>query len=201
MPRKAIYLLITKLGQTADEQRAAIQKAVKLTSRDQEYSDDLTERYRRKDKPLEGRQEAIKQLRRGDLLVIATPGRLGMGRDDVRATLLLLAAQGNGLLDASTGNIILWTPEVAAGVEFLDRAVLEKKRGAMENARLARRNNMVPKKLAIPRDLAEMRWYDPVTYPDKQAIADACQVSVRTLYNQFGARDADLADKRRRMNP
>lgn len=201
MPRKAIYLLITKLGQTADEQRAAIRKAVKLTSRDQEYSDDLTERYRRKDKPLEGRQEAISQLRRGDILVIATPGRLGDGRDDVRATLLLLAKQGNGLLDASTGNVVLWTPEVAAGVEFLDRAVLEKKRGAMENARLARRNNMVPKVLAIPRELAEMRWYDPITYPDNQAIADACQVSVRTLYNQFGARDPDLADKRKRMNP
>ena len=26
------------------------------------------------------------------------------------------------------------------------------------------------------------------------------QVSVRTLYNQFGARDRDLADKRRRMS-
>lgn len=199
MPRKAIYFLITKLGPTVDEQRAIIRKAVKMTSRDQEYSDDLTERYRRRDKPLEGRQEAIEHLRRGDLLVIATPGRLGVGRDDVRETLLLLAARGNGLLDASTGATILWTPEVAAGVEFLDRAVLEKKRGAMENARLARRNNMVPKVLAIPRDLAEMRWHDPVTYPDKKAVADACQVSVRTLYNQFGPRDSELAEKRKRM--
>lgn len=100
---------------------------------------------------------------------------------------------------AAWGNAEMTASEVAAEVGIDLRTL---------HARLGPRKNFNPsintshiKKWAIPRDLAEMRWYDPATYPDKQAIADACQVSVRTLYNQFGARDPALADKRKRMNP
>lgn len=95
------------------------------------------------------------------------------------------------------GNADMTAAEVAAEVGIDLRTL---------HARLGPRKNLNPsistrylKKWAIPRDLALMRWRDQITYPDKQAIADACQVSVRTLYNQFGPRDPELADKRERM--
>lgn len=205
MARKSVYILVTKLGPSADQQRALIRKTVKLISRDEEYLDDLTEPYRRKDKPLEERAVALKQLRAGDMLIVATPGCIGVGRDDVRTVLLQLARSDNGLLDASTGNVVRWTAEVADAVEFLDRATLERKRGAAENARQAKIalgyvHIQEEKPLLVTEDHAKMMWRDRVAYPSKEEVAKRCGVSVRTMYGRFGARDQKQALQRKRRS-
>jgi hypothetical protein len=203
MARKAVYLLVTKSGPSAEQQRALIRQVVKLTARDEEYVDDLTEPYRRKDRPLEQRAVALKHLRAGDILVVATPGGLGIGRDDIRGVLLELAHSGNGLLDAQSGKTVIWTEQVADALEFLDRATLERKRGAAASAREARialGYIHIPeqKRLAVSDAQARQMWYDRVAYPSPKDVAEACGVSERTLYNRFGTRAPTPALRRKR---
>ncbi len=203
MPRKAVYLLLTKSGPTAEQQLALVRKTVKLARDDETYTDDTTQKYRRKDTPLEQRAIAIKQLRRGDTLVVATPGCLGIGRDDIRAVLMELARSGYSLLDASTGKSVRWTEEVADAVEFLDRATLERKRGAAASARQAKMAlgytyMPEPKQLAVTEAQARQMWYDRVRYPSQHEVAETCGVSYRTLYNRFGPRAPASALKRRK---
>lgn len=205
MPRKAIYLLVTKHGPTADQQLALIRKTVKLAKQDEVYTDDTSERWRRKDAGLPQREIALKQMRRGDTLVIATPGCLGIGREDVRGVLIRLAQAGYYLTDASSGKSVRWTEEVADAMEFLDRAVLERKRGAAENARKAKMALGYtyvpqPKALAVTDAQARQMWYDQVRYPTQKEVAEVCGVTARTLYNRFGPRtpEAPLKRKKRR---
>lgn len=205
MPRKTPYILVTKSGPTADQQRALIRKVVKLTGRDEEYIDDLTEPYRRRDKPLEQRALAMEHLRRGDVLVVATPGGLGVGRDDIRAVLLALAHKGNGVLDAQSGKTVIWSEEVADALEFLDMATLERKRGAAESARKARIalgyvNIPEQKVMKVSEAEARQMWYDRVRYPSSKDVAELCGVSVRTLYNRFKLRTGEtpLSRKKRK---
>lgn len=203
MARKAVYLMVTKSGPTKDEQLELIRKTVKLTSRDQVYADDMTEKYRRKDRQFIDRAIAIKQLRAGDVLVVATPGCLGIGRDDIRGVLHELAAKGNALIDASTGRTVLWSEEVADAVAFLDRATVEHKAGAAANARavkaaLGHTYMPQPKPLAIFEEEARQMWYDPIRHPSQKAVAERCGVSTRTLYNRFGSRVPSPALKRRK---
>lgn len=204
MPRKAVYILVTKLGPTENEQRALIRKAVKLSTRDEEYVDDLTEPYRRKDKPLEQRAVAIGHMRAGDLLVVASPGALGIGRDDVLGVLLQMARSGHGIIDASSGKTIHWTPEVADAVEFLDRAILERKRGAAENARKAKMaltGTFIPikKALLVTEAQARQMWYDPARYSAKE-VAETCGVTIRTLYDRFEGRHPPSNLKRKKRS-
>lgn len=193
MPRKAVYILVTKHGATFDQQMALIRKTVKLGKSDEVYTDDTGERYRRKDTPLRQRELALQHMRRGDTLVVASPGGLGIGREDIRGVLQQLAHAGHDLLDASSGKTVRWSEEVADAVEFLDRAVLERKRGAAENARQAKMALGYtyvpePKPLAVTEAHARQMWYDRVRYPSQAEVAEACGVSARTLYNRFGPR-------------
>lgn len=179
---------------------ALVRKAVKLTRQDEVYKDDTS--IRRKPE-LEQRGIALRQMRAGDTLVVATPGCLGIGREDVRGVLTHLARAGNSLLDASTGKTVRWTEEVADAVEFLDRATLERKRGAAENARQAKialgyTYTPEPKPLAITEAQARQMWYDRVRYPSQREVAEACGVSYRTLYNRFGPRTPPTALQRRK---
>lgn len=203
MPRKQVYLILSKAGLTKDEQMKFIRKVVPAVDRQEIYVDDLTVPYRRKDKGLEQRELAIKQLRRGDSLVIATPGSLGVGRDDIRETLHRLSAAGCPVTVASSGKTILWTNAAAEAVEFLDAATLERRRGAAESARKARlalgyTYTPEPKPLSISEAEARQMWYDRIGHPSQKEVAERCGVSTRTLYNRFGSRaPSALARKKR----
>lgn len=203
MARKAVYILVTKSGPTAEQQLALVRKAVKLTKQDEVYTDDTSEKWRRRDAGLPQRDIALKQMRRGDTLVVATPGCLGIGREDVRAILMRLAQEGYYLIDASSGKSVRWSEEVADAMEFLDRAVLERKRGAAENARKAKialgyTYVPQPKQLTITDAQARQMWYDKVRYPSQQEVAEACGVTARTLYNRFGPRTPESPLRRRK---
>lgn len=200
MARKAVYRLVTKNGPSADEQLALIRKTVKLTRQDEIYTDDVSEKYRRKDAPLTDRAVALKQLRAGDVLVVATPGCLGIGRDDIRGVLMQLSRGGHAVIDASSGKMVRWTEEVADAVEFLDRAILERRQKAAATARevqMALGRTYIPeeKPLAISKEQVELMWYDRVRYPSRKAIAEMAGVSDRTLHTRFGPR---TGQKRRR---
>ena len=203
MSRKAVYLLVTKSGPTAEQQLAAIRKVVAIGSRDETYTDDVTEKYRPKDRGFEQRGVMLRQLRRGDTVVVASPGRLGVGQDDVRTVLHALGRGGHPLIDASTGKTVLWTDEIADGVAFLARAIGEHKAGAAANAREARAARRAAgepeqKPLAITEAEARQMWHDPIRYPSQKAVAETCGVSYRTLYNRFGPRHPQPALKRKR---
>lgn len=200
MPRKAVYLLVLPNGPSADDQLALIRKAVKLTQQDQIYTDDLSEKYRRKDVPLQERELALKQLRPGDAVVIPTPGGLGIGRHDIRVVLQRLGQSGHDLLVASTGKTVRWTEETADAVEFLDLATLERRRKAAETARevkMALGSTYIPEKkaLTISEDQVRLMWFDRARYPSPKAIAEQAGVTQRTLYDRFGPR---TGKKRRR---
>lgn len=200
MPRKAVYILVTTNGPTADEQLALIRKSVKLTKQDQTYTDDVSVKYRRKDAPLTDRAVALKQLRAGDVMVIATPGSLGIGRDDIRGVLQQLSQTGHSLLVASTGKTVRWTEETADAVEFLDLATLERRRKAAQTARevkMALGSTYIPeeKPLLISEEQARLMWFDRVRHPSPKAIAEQAGVTERTLYTRFGPRSGK---KRRR---
>lgn len=203
MARKAVYLLVTKSGPSREEQLALIRKTVALTARDEIYADDVTEKYRRKDRHFDQRALAIKQLRTGDCLVVATPGCLGIGRDDIRAVLHRLAGLGAPTIDASTGRSVLWTEATAEAVAFLERATVEHKAGAAANARAAKAalgQTYAPeqKQMAISEAEARQMWHDRIAHPSQLAVSRRCGVSTRTLYNRFGPRAPVPALKRRK---
>ena len=203
MARNAIYLMITKSGPTKDEQLALIRRTVPEAKSDEVYVDDMTEKYRRKDRAFEWRTRAIASLRKGDMLVVSSPGRLGIGRDDIRDVLHQLARKGNAVLDAGSGRPILWTEEVADCVAFLDRATLEHRQGAAAVARRARSLLGItyvpqPKVMRISEAEARQMWHDRIRFPSQKDVAERCGVSTRTLYNRFGQRDPLPALQRRK---
>lgn len=192
MPRNAIYTLLTKNGPTEAEQVAAVRRRLQSTKADEVYTDDLTKRRRKSDHQFPARVTLIKQLRRGDTVAISSPGRLGIGRDDVRGALHAIAAKGCSVLDASTGKRVTWTEEIADGLEFLDRGAIEHKADILRAARAAKAAAGIvytpePKALAVSEDAAERVWRDRVRYTREQT-EEVCGVSWRTLHTRFGGR-------------
>lgn len=196
MPRNVFYILLTKSGPTKDQQMAAIRRAVKPARTDEDYTDDLTKRRRKSDHQFPARDTMIRQLRAGDVVVVASPGRLGIGRDDIRRTLHDLARKGNVLLDASTGKRLLWTDEIADHVEFLEAGRREHTADVLRGARAARKAAGIvyrPEPKELPPN-AEAIWRDTARYT-RQEAGDACGVHWRTLHNRFRGRTEPMGTR------
>ena len=196
--RRVIYILLTKNGPTQEQQMAAISRLSKPTPRDEVYADDLTVRRRKADHQFPQRALLQRQLRRGDTVWVASPGRLGIGRDDIRGVLHDLARGGHTVVDASSGKSVLLTEQAADALEFLDRGAIEHKADVLRAARAAKAAAGIvyrpgPKALAIADDAAKAIWRDTVRYT-RDAAAKACGVSWRTLHNRFGGRTAQDAE-------
>lgn len=175
---------------------AAIRRTIKLAAQDETYTDDLTKRRRSSDHQFPARETLIRQLRKGDTVIVASPGRLGIGRDNIRGALHDLARKGNTLVDASTGKRLLWTDEVADHLEFLDRGALEHRADILRAARAAKAAAGIvyrpePKELKVTEDAAEKMWRDRVRYTRDEA-AEATGVSWRTLHTRFGGRTEEI---------
>jgi hypothetical protein len=201
--RNAVYILVTKSGPTKEDQLRTVRKVVPIGPLDEVYVDDMTEKYRRKDRHFVERTTALKQLRKDDRMVVASPGRLGIGRDDIRSVLHQLQATKHPLLDASTGKTVMWSEEVADAVAFLDRATVEHKAGAAANARavkaaLGHSYLHQEKPLSITEAEARQMWYDQVRYPSQKEIAERCGITARSLYNRFGPRSPETPLKRKK---
>jgi hypothetical protein len=205
MPRNAIYVLLTKNGPSEGEQVAFVEKAIGASRADAVYVDDLTSRRRKRDHQFPERDMLLRQLRPGDKMAIATPGRLGIGREDIRAVLHKLRGKCAPLVDASTGRTIVWSDDVADSLSFFDRAVMEHKHDVARAARAAKAAMGItyvpkPKRLAIPEDEARMMWRDTARYPSAKIVAEHCKVTVRTLYTRFGKRNLVEVSKKVRAD-
>ena len=202
MPRNAIYLLLTKTGPSEDEQLAFIQRKVGIGQDDQTYVDDVSASGMKR-VAFPDRDNMMRQLRAGDRVVVATPGRLGVGREDVRSVLHDLHRKGVPLVDASTGRELIWTDEVADALQFFERAAMEHKRNAAQGARNALKNMgyepaIVSKRKAwkLPEDEARVMWLDRIRYPAGEDVAKACGVTLKTMYNYFGKRVLEPTPKK-----
>lgn len=175
---------------------AAILRTVKRARDDEDYTDDLTVRRRKSDHHFPGRDTMIRQLRRGDVVHVSSPGRLGIGREDIRGVLHDLARKGIPLIDASTGNRILWTDEIADHLAFLDQGAREHSADILRGARAAKKAAGIvyrPEKKKLRED-AEHIWRDVARYT-RQEAADACEVHWRTLHNRFKGRTEPMGTR------
>lgn len=205
VPRDAVYILLTKNGPTEADQLAAIRRRVPVPDAAPVYVDDLTVRRRSSDHHFPQRALAIKQMRKGDRLLVASPGRLGIGREDIRGVLHDLARGAHRVLDASTGLALLWTDEIADGLNFLDRGAIEHKADVLRAARAAKKAAGIvyrpqPKALTVAEEAAEVIWRDTVRYTRDEAGA-ACGVSWRTLHNRFGGRTEAMGHRPQTVKP
>lgn len=195
MPRQVVYTLLTKNGPTHEQQMAAVKRTVKLMAQDETYTDDLTRRRRASDHEYPARSTMIRQLRKGDTVVVASPGRLAIGRDAIRAVLHELERKGNWLIDASTGRRVMWTKEIEDLHSFLERGSREHKADVLRAARAAKKAAGIvyrpeKKEFLISEEAAEHVWRDTVLTRDE--AAERCGVSWRTLYNRFGGRTEEM---------
>lgn len=188
MARLNIFILLTKVGPDREAQQRAIQSAIEVNlTHDQIYVDDVSVRRSKKDHAFPMRTAAIGHCRAGDTFVVASPGLIGIGREDIRKVLHQLYEKRVPLFDSSTGKTILWTDEMADGLWFLERAEKEYKSLVTARARAGRIG--APKKaMKITEIEAEAMWRDTARYPSPQKVAEATGLTQRTLYNKYGKR-------------
>lgn len=157
------------------------------------YVDDVSDMRRQEDRRFKERGTMLDQLRAGDTVAVASPGRLGIGRDDVRRTLHLINRLKCSVLDAGSGRRITWTDAVANGVSFLDSATIEHQAYNLRHARAQRQALGIiiprtePKKFKVADDAALRAWRDTIRYNEDEAAA-IIGVSKRTCYKRLGGR-------------
>lgn len=187
------YILITKSGPSFDAQRAALSAAgVERTAPVQ--SDELATLERRQGKAvadLAGRRAAIEALEKGDELVVATPGCVGISTADILYVLQEVAARGACVFIASRRERIAWTPEALAVLAFCEEAAAERREAHAARMRRAIKEGKGVKvgRDRIPLDArAQSIWADPAISAEDAAAAIG--VSVRTLYRRLGSKAA-----------
>lgn len=197
------YTLLTKNGPSQEEQLAVIRARVGRIGRGAIYLDDLTASRRPEERHFRDRATMQAQLRPGDTVAIASPGRLGIGRDDVRGMLHAINRSRCSVLDAGAGKRLIWSEEVADAVAFLDRATLEHQAYNLREARARRRalgitKRAGPKPLKVSADEALRIWRDTVRYTEDEAAA-LIGLSKRQCYTRFRGRlDTDEPSMKRR---
>lgn len=175
---------------------AAILRTVKRSRDDEDYTDDLTVRRRKSDHEYPARNTMIRQLRKGDVIYVASPGRLAIGKEALRAVLHELERKGTPVVDASSGMRVLWTKEIADHHDFLERGSREHSADILRGARAAKKAAGIvyrPEKKALRPD-AEHIWRDTARYT-RQEAADACEVHWRTLHNRFKGRTEPMGTR------
>lgn len=195
MPRKVAYALITKHGATFEDQIKAIKKAIwpKMNDSDVVYSDKMATRTELEKRLYRGRDLMLRQLRPGDEVCIASPGRLGMNKDEVLSVVQAIRAKACVVVDASSGLTIDWTPEVVNATSFMDRAVQEHKLHALEAARATKlakgiKGGAPIKEFKMSTAEVERLWFNQADYGSAKIVADLAGTSERLLYQRFGPR-------------
>ena len=201
MARLNIFILLTKAGPDREAQERAIRAAIKVTApHDQFYVDDLSKRRSKRDHHFPMRTAAITHSREGDTFVVASPGMIGIGREDVRKVLHQLYEKRVPLFDASTGKTIMWTDEIADGLQFLERAETEYRSLVTARARSGK-NGSPKKKLKVTEAQAKIMWHDRARYPSPTKVAALIGLSERACYLNYGKRQPEGAVVPRKPKP
>jgi hypothetical protein len=139
--------------------------------------------------------EALRAMRPGDELAVASPAVLGGSRGAVFEVLQAIGKREGAVFDASTGQAIPWSPEALAVVDFCNRAETLTRSFALAKARVRRaetgRLGGTPTKLTgKARDAALAIWLDPTLTGN--AAAEKIGISPSTAYRKLGARDQPI---------
>lgn len=193
------YIRVSKAGPSLEDQRAALVKAgIADHSADGAVYVDAEPKGRRTpgaDARLAQRAAAVKALRAGDVLVVATPSRLGTSREDMEAVLAEIGRKGASVYDCASGRTITWSAEAAEAVAFVAAAETERRQEITGKARRAAAEmgavRGAAKKLT-PKRRAEAKaaWADVAL--SAAQVQERTGIPVRTLYRLFGARGTPI---------
>lgn len=200
MSRKVAYLLITKAGPSRDRQLKVIQG----TGHEVEplYEDKALTRRAVEKRELPERDLMLRQLRPGETVLVASPGRLGFGKDDVLSVLRAIDLKGGVLIDASKDQEVRWQPELDIAFDFMNRAVHEHKAQAAATARRAKadagiKGGRPEKPFKLPEAEVRRRWHNQMDY-HRDEVAEAAGKSWRTLHAIFGPRSGRSNARRKK---
>lgn len=142
------------------------------------------------------RDNMVRILRPGDVVVIAKASRLGTTRADRLQTLATITQRGASLYDADTGEAVQLQPEAIRAMAFLDRAESGLKR---EHAARMRQRKVAlgatggrPERLRGNTKAAA--WADLTK--TARDVALEFNVGARTLYRLFGPKGTPCFGKR-----
>jgi DNA invertase Pin-like site-specific DNA recombinase len=139
---------------------------------------------------LHGRAKAIRACGAGDVLVVATAGRLGVSRKDIRQAIGEIAARGASI--QAVGETPFGGPALAALVAFEANGHLEVERERLEPARKARGEAVKKRLTAAQTAVLLTLWRDPGNYTVEAVIQAAAELELkigrRTLYALLGGR-------------
>lgn len=140
------------------------------------------------------RKEAIRVLRRGDVLVVAGLHRLGRNREGMRQALEDIAARGASVRDALTGRELPLEKVVLDALDlFLDALAVWAGEKSMPGRKAAEERGIQggrpPKRLKADAEEAAKLWRNPKVPVEK--VETLTGLSKRTLLRRFGPRTGD----------
>jgi len=193
------YVREDSTGLTKESQRDKLREAgISDFSPSGPVYEDLSRRKYGKAQPTEtkARDQMIRDVRAGDVVVVASPSRLGTGRRDLMDALRAITDKGGSVFDASTGQTVVLAPEAEVAFAFLDRAEGERQAFQLEQMRRKRvamgAKGGAPQKLTAKRKKEGKQVWADLNLTAQQA-ADKIGISVRTGYRLFGARGVPVA--------
>lgn len=138
---------------------------------------------------------ALRAMRAGDELVVANPAVLGGSRSQVFEVMQAIGKREGAIFDASTSQVIAWSPQALAVVDFCNRAETITRSAALAKARVRRaelgRTGGTPSKLTGKAKEAALKiWLDPVLTGEQ--AAEKIGVSPSTAYRKLGSRDQPI---------
>lgn len=149
---------------------------------------------------LPDRERMMRSLRKGDEVVVAEEGIIGLTPDDTLRALAQIAEKSAVLVVARTGNSYAYEPRDALMADLLRDGEHQRK---SRRAAFARQNNDQMGKGGVKalkgavRDRAKEAWFNPKL--SGAEVVKEFGVSRATFYNEFGPRNApDATQKGRR---
>ena len=181
------YIRLSSTGPSENGQRAALAAA---------GVDDVTVEARLKagapaSRRTPMRDDVVESLQPGDLIVIASPGCIGVGRADVLHALGQIAAAGAGIHVVSADATIYWSQEAVSAAMFAVQAEAENTQWRARHARAARAAAGETHLIDVVRARSDVKalWRDVrLTVAD---IGRRTGLSRSTLYRAFGPRMKD----------
>lgn len=145
--------------------------------------------------PLPDLAEALRAMRPGDELAVANPAVLGGSRGQVFEVLQAIGKREGAVRDASTGQLIPWSPEAIALLDFCNRAEALTRSFALAKARVRRaeighKGGTPTKLVGKAKEAALAIWLNPELTGD--AAADKIGISPSTAYRKLGPRDQPI---------
>lgn len=181
------YIRLSKAGPSLSEQQELLRGA----GVDVEDASGPVYVDQAEDKARSQRGSAIRSLREGDELVIATASRLATTKLEALAVLEQIGRRGAALLIADSEQRVTWQPEAESAIAFAVAAEEEARHevaAAMRRrkAEVGARSGPVPKLTGKKAERAKLIWLDS-TISGAEAAAKI-GISVPTLHRMFGPR-------------